>query len=124
MKRSLLPSKLKFTAFIAAGMIAGSIVVAGQPSEGWWLFPGISLGRPCPCCPDNYCGKPMPIICPVTCFGPNDYCGKPMPCMAPYYGFGCDDYCPKPMPVIAPCYTPPGAICGPPDCSVCPKAAK
>jgi hypothetical protein len=89
---------------------------AAQPHDGWWLCPGISLHRPCLCCPNDYCPKPMPCApCPVCCCGPNDFCGKPLPCVSPYCCCLCDDYCCKPAPYIYPCYTPPGLTCGKPD---------
>jgi hypothetical protein len=99
---------------------------AAQPSDGWWLCPGISLHRPCLCCPNDYCPKPMPgAPCSVCCGGPNDYCAKPLPCVSPYCCFDCNDYCGKPPPAISPCYTPPGSSCGPPDgpCSSCPSSS-
>jgi hypothetical protein len=108
-------------ALAAFGLLGTCLMAAAaQPSGGWWLCPGISLGRPCLMCPDNYCCKPLPAPpCPVCCFGCNDYCCKPLPCVAPVCCFGCDDYCCKPLPIISPCYTPPGATCGPPGCGAC-----
>lgn len=55
---------------------------------------------PMPCCPDNYCKKPMPCIpCPKWCGSPDDYCKKPMPCIPCPNWCGCpDNYCKKPMP--------------------------
>ena len=53
-----------------------------------------------PCCPDNYCKKPMPCIpCPNWCGTPDNYCKKPMPCVPCPNWCGCpDNYCKKPCP--------------------------
>lgn len=52
-----------------------------------------------PCCPDDYCKKPMPCITRPTWCGTDDYCKKPMPCIASPQSCGCvDDYCKKSFP--------------------------
>jgi hypothetical protein len=55
-----------------------------------------------PCCPDNYCKKPMPRVpCPNWCGTPDNYCEKPMPCVPCPNWCGCPgNYCKKPCPSI------------------------
>jgi hypothetical protein len=108
---------LSLLGFCIVGVTApGSTAVGGQPHDGWWLCPGISLHRPCLCCPNDYCPKPIPCISPFCCCGPDDYCTKPLPCVRPFCCSQCDDYCAKPCPTISQCYTPPGSTCGSTDC--------
>jgi hypothetical protein len=61
----------------------------------WWHAIWRSLRKPCPCCPDDYCGKPLPGACRVTCFGADDYHEKPLPGVKPLRYCTPDDYCPK-----------------------------
>jgi hypothetical protein len=53
-----------------------------------------------PCCPDNYCKKPLPCIpCPNWCGTADNYCKKPLPCVPCPDRCGCpDNYCKKPLP--------------------------
>src|SRR5262249_10320332 len=50
-------------------------------------------------CPDDYCRKPRPTICCLSCGLPDDYCPKSVPRL---WRLGCcnlpDDYCRKPCP--------------------------
>jgi len=86
---------------------------AAEPACDWWQSLWHPLSRPQPCCPDDYCPKPLPCAPPVSCRGPNDYCPKPLPTTCPAKCFGPDDYCPKKCPIfLPPCY-PPWYTCGP-----------
>jgi hypothetical protein len=113
---------------VLLGLVWAGSVAATDPQvwglphlwRPWW-----NGGRVCPsvgCCPDDYCRKPMPCICPVPrCGSCDDYCRKPMPCLCPVPRCGsCDDYCHKPLPcLLCPPLTP-YLQCGPdPGCSTC-----
>ena len=85
---------------------------AGEPCWGWWR-PWCPLEQHCPCCPDDYCKKPLPLLCPVRSCGPDDYCPKPLPLTSPLKCGGVDDYCPNAGPIhLPPCY-PPWYTCRP-----------
>jgi hypothetical protein len=100
-------------AVLAIGSVSRS-TVAGEPSCWHWFAPPYT-GCPCPCCPDDYCAKPLPCMTPLKCCGPNDYCCKPLPCMTPLKYCGPNDYCCKPYPVMLPLCTS-SFTCGPPPC--------
>jgi hypothetical protein len=92
---------------------AWSAAGAAEPPARAWRWPWCAPTRPCPCCPDDYCPKPLPTVCPVRCFGPDDYCPKALPCVCPCNCKGPDDYCPKKCPLwLPPCY-PPWYVCVP-----------
>src|SRR5262245_4973331 len=75
------------------------------------------------CCPDDYCKKPCPSICPVPCCGgPCDYCRKPFPYIAEVGRCGGpNDYCRKPMPCLLCPPTSPYLQCGTSDTGCCSK---
>jgi hypothetical protein len=98
------------------------VASAGEPSGGCRLSPATCYHPPCLTCPDDYCPKPFPILCPVCCFGPDDYCPKPAPCLTPWKCFGPDDYCCKPLPPILPLCPTPCYTCGPPPTCDCPHS--
>src|SRR4051794_10096016 len=98
-------------------LLAGGTVKAAEPDCFWWLRPWPINRSTCPCCPDDYCSKPLPCPpCAMRCCGPDDYCSKQLPTVCPTKCFGCDDYRPKCLPKIpCGCY-PIGANCGPSPC--------
>lgn len=51
------------------------------------------------CC-DDYCAKPMPVVCRVQRFCCDDYCAKPSLCPVYVKQFHCDDFCPKTRPYL------------------------
>jgi hypothetical protein len=112
---------MRFVSFI--GLLVASLSISHcargtEPDRHWW-WPWRSPHPPCPCCPDDYCPKPMPLVpCPVHCAGPDDYCYKPLPSTCPVKCGGPDDYCRKPLPMPpSPC-SPPWYTCGPaPTCA-------
>jgi hypothetical protein len=100
---------------------AGPGMTQSPARQHSWLTCWTNGTKTCPsvgCCPDDYCGKPCPVIADVSrCGGPNDYCRKPMPCLADIFRCGgCDDYCRKPLPSLLcpPCS--PFLQCGPTSC--------
>jgi hypothetical protein len=89
---------------------------SGVNVDSWtsplWPCPAFACGPhpACGCCPDDYCRKPLPAVCPprgTTC---DTYCRKPMPgvpCLPPACSADC--YRVKPFPpcprVCEPWYT-------------------
>src|SRR5947209_5043077 len=93
-------------------------VVAEEQDCRWWLRQWRALRQPCPCCPDDYCKKPLPAVCPAHWEGCNDYDKKPLPLVHPLEYCGPDDYCKKKYPCVPPCY-PPWYTCGAPAGGKC-----
>jgi hypothetical protein len=93
-------------------------VQAGGEEQGcrWWWQQWHALQQPCPCCPDDYDKKKLPIVCPAHWQGCNDYDKKTLPIVHALKYCGPDDYCKKKYPFIAPCY-PPWYTCGVPACN-------
>lgn len=82
------------------------------------------VGAPMPCCPDDYCGKPLPCVpCWTGCCCPDDYCRKPLP--NPCLPLACccpDDYCRKPLPKLS-CHPLPACYrCGDSPSGTCGRA--
>jgi hypothetical protein len=115
--RAPFAARLLLIGAFGVGMFC-QVAQADEPG-GWHLWPGICLHPPCMMCPDDYCRKPIPPLCPVCCFGCNDYCPKPLPCIAPVKCCGPDDYCCKPLPVMLPLCPTPCYTCGPPPACGC-----
>jgi hypothetical protein len=110
---------MKLSSFLVVVLI-GLLLCRQAAAEGhdgaWWLSVWRSVRKPCPCCPDDYCGKPQPAACVVTCFGADDYHPKPLPGAKPLPCCGVDDYCPKPYSFfLPPCY-PPWYTCSKGNC--------
>lgn len=98
---------------LLASLAFGGVTFGGTP-DGWWQSICHPLMQPRPCCPDDYCLKPLPRDpCPVCQKGPNDYCPKPLAISLPLKYKGVNDYCPKCCPILLPSCYPPWYICGP-----------
>jgi hypothetical protein len=104
-----------FLVLLAVTGICGKGASAEPGGFRCWRWPwSLACYHSCPCCPDDYCSKPLPQgPCPVRCCGPDDYCPKPLPIVCPVKWCGTDDYCPKPCPIVGPCCYPPWYTCGP-----------
>jgi len=88
-------------------------VRAAEPCCHWWQTLCHPLSQPRPCCPDDYCLKPLPHApCPVCNRGPDDYCSKPLAISHPLKYASVDDYCPKKCPILLPPCYPPWYTCG------------
>jgi hypothetical protein len=101
-----------------AGLAIVSLALRGQAAgeeQGWpwWCQQWRALRQPCPCCPDDYDKKKLPVVCPARWEGCNDYDKKKLPIVHPLDYCGPDDYCKKKYPFTGPCY-PPWYTCGVP----------
>src|ERR1043166_2082302 len=82
---------------------AGTAMAQSPTRSTCW--PWTSCAKTCPSiggCPDDYCRKPCPVLCPVLrCGAADDYCRKPSPCLTNIASGGaCDDYCRKALPSL------------------------
>ena len=89
---------------------AGLLGRAEAAGPSWWPWP--CHGPHCPTCPDDYCPKRLPCVCPEKCHGANDYCPKPLPAVCPVKCFLKNDYCPKDSCIPIPCCWPAWYTCG------------
>jgi len=91
-----------------AGVLLISLALRGQAADEqqgchWWWTQWRALRQPCPCCPDDYDKKKLPVICPACWQGCDDYDKKKLPIVHPIELCGPDDYCKKNYPFIQPC---------------------
>src|SRR5438067_1432180 len=89
-----------FLVLLAGFGLCGTGAGAEPSCRSWW-WPWSPPHCPCPCCPDDYCPKCLPVVCPVKCFGANDYCPKACPivwppCYPPWYTCGQGEPCGQP----------------------------
>lgn len=103
---------MKHRAAGAALLLVAAIATAQAPDAccptgPGWRQPGcVNVLAHTYCCPDDYCGKKMPVTRSICKYCKDDYCGKKMPVTPSMCEYRKDDYCGK----AAPCVR---IICGP-----------
>jgi hypothetical protein len=100
---------LTFTGLVLLCLSQCPAAPGDEPKPCWWSC----SWKPCPSCPDDYHGKPLPCVTALKWHGPDDYCAKPLPCVSPVKCLGPDDYCAKPCPTVPRCWNPPWFRCVP-----------